>query len=487
MAEKKFKKNNTFDINRIPEGKIPPQSPDIERAVLGAILLERTAFSRVIEVLNDEIFYAESHRKIFAVMKELFTKSSPIDLITVTELLRAKGWVEEVGGAFYIAELTNSVTSAANVEAHAHIIVEKALLRGIISASSEMMTRAFADNEDTLTLLDETESMIFSLSERKMKKSYIGIDTAIMQIQRKIDSMRESPDGLIGVPSGFQVLDNLTGGFKNSDLVIIAGRPSQGKTALAMTIARNAALHKKKSVPVAVFSLEMATEQLILRLLSSESRINSHHIQHSRKLSTQQLKDLSRAAGLLHDAPIFIDDSGGINILELRAKSRRLKAEHNIGLIVIDYLQLIHASERIESREQQISLISRSLKALAKELDIPVIALSQLNRASESRTDKRPQLSDLRESGAIEQDADLVIIVHRPEFYNIETITDRDGGKIPAGGKAQIIIAKHRNGPTDELLLAFEKQFASFTNIDEFQNAQLIPTHILEREPSAPF
>jgi replicative DNA helicase len=231
----------------------------------------------------------------------------------------------------------------------------------------------------------------------------------------------------------------------------------------------------------------MATEQLILRLLSSESRINSHHIQHSKKLNTQQLKDLSRAAGLLHDAPVFIDDSGGINILELRAKSRRLKSEHQIGLIVIDYLQLIHASDRIESREQQISLISRSLKALAKELDIPVIALSQLNRASESRTDKRPQLSDLRESGAIEQDADVVIIVHRPEFYNIETITDRDGGKISAQGKAQIIVAKHRNGPTDELMLAFEKQFASFANIDEFHNAQMIPHQILEKETTDPF
>jgi replicative DNA helicase len=477
MAKKKEQLQKALDINKIAgEGKIPPQAMEVERAVLGGMLLEKYAVTKAIEILYEDVFYSEAHRKIYQTIIGLFERGSPIDLVTVTESLQAKHILEEVGGAYYISELSQAVTSAANIEAHCYILIERAILRGIIAASSEAITSAYSESEDALNLLDRTEQRIFQLSERKMRKSAISLHDAVHRVMNKLDKIHDKHDGITGVPSGYSELDEITGGFQHSDLIIIAGRPSQGKTAFALNIAHNASLHKEKKTSAVIFSLEMATDQLVQRLISSEARINQNAIQRGR-FTTEEMKRLARAAGVLYDAKIFIDDSPALTILEIRAKSRRLKTEHDIGLIIVDYLQLIHTAERIDSREQQISLISRSLKALAKELNVPVLALSQLNRSIETRTGehKRPQLSDLRESGAIEQDADLVIFVHRPETHNVKEITDKYGNKISSEGLAQIIIGKHRNGPQGEFILRFEKELTSFKEMDTIHDDKNIP------------
>lgn len=445
-------------------GRIPPQAVDVERVVLGAMLLDKEAVSKVIEVLDKTSFYNPTHQNIYEVMLALFEKGDPIDAVTVVEELRRRDTLNAAEDPLYITELTRDVTSSANIEYHARIVLEKALMRSLISASSDVVTRAYNDSEDALDLLDSAEQKIFQISERRLKKTFTPINRALHETFEMLQDIHGKHGGITGVPTGYPDLDSMTGGFQNSDLIIVAGRPSQGKTALALSIARNAALHKDKKTGVAIFSLEMSEQQLIIRMLSSEARVNAHHLRTGR-LHEDQWKNLSRNVGRLAEAKIFIDDSAALGILELRAKARRLKAEHNVGMIIVDYLQLVQGPKAAESREREISMISRSLKALAKELNLPVMALSQLNRAVESRTDRRPMLADLRESGAIEQDADVVLFVHRPETYNILEVKDDDGTTIPTEGMAEIIIGKQRNGPTGIVRLAFKKEYAGFERL----------------------
>ena len=463
--------------------RVPPQAVDVEKVVLGAMLIEREAPPKVLDVLDAASFYVPVHQKIYQAMTALFEKGEPIDSVTVVEELRRRGQLNPVEDPAYITQLTLDVTSAANVEYHARIVLEKALMRSLISASSEVASRAFSETEDALDLLDEAETKIFQISERRLKKTFTPIGRALHDTFEKLEQINKKHGGVTGVPSGFPDLDNLTGGFQNSDLIIIAGRPSQGKTALALTIARNAALHKDRRTTVAVFSLEMSEQQLVTRMLSAEAKVNAHALRTGR-LPDEDWKSLSRVVGKLAEAKIFIDDTPALGLLDLRAKARRLKAEHNVGMVIVDYLQLIQGPKAAESREREISMISRSLKALAKEINIPVVALSQLNRAVEARHDKRPMLADLRESGAIEQDADVVMFVHRPETYNIMEIRLEDGSSIPAEGVAEIAIGKQRNGPTGVLRLSFRKEYAGFERLAPMSyEAMLPPAATVEEEP----
>ena len=460
------------------EGRVPPQAVDVESAVLGAMLLDKESIAKAIEVLTPDAFYKPAHQTIFNAMIALFERSEPVDLITLTEELRRSGNLDKIGGEYYLIELSGRVSSAANVEYHAHIVLEKALMRQLISSSSEVISRAYSETEDALGLLDEAEQRIFDISEQRMKKSFITMNTAVHKTMDLLQSIHGKHSGVTGVPAGFTDLDNLTGGFQNSDLIIIAGRPSQGKTALVLSIARNASvLH---DVPIGFFSLEMSAQQLVMRLMCAEAKVDAHKVRTGR-LPEDEWKKLSMTVGRLYKAKIFIDDTPALSILELRAKARRLKAEHNVGMIVVDYLQLMQGARNAQSREQEISGISRSLKALAKEINIPVVALSQLNRALEARSDKKPALADLRESGAIEQDADVVIFVHRPEMYGIEKDT---GTGDSTEGLAEIIIGKQRNGPTDTIRLQFFKQYARFENRLPFRpDVMLMPAEPAEDTP----
>ena len=464
MAKRRTPSDHSTAGNTEQGSRIPPQAIDVERAILGAMLLDKEAVSKVIEILDSKSFYAPTHQKIYDVMLALFEKGDPIDAVTVVEELRRRSSLNPAEDPVYVTELTRDVTSSVNIEYHARIVLEKALLRNLIGASTDVVSRAYNDSEDPLDLLDDAEQKIFQISESRLKKTFTPINRALHETFEMLQDIHGKHGGITGVPSGYPDLDSMTGGFQNSDLVIVAGRPSQGKTAFALSVARNAALHKEKKTGVGIFSLEMSEQQLIIRMLSSEARVNAHHLRTGR-LQDDQWKNLSRNVGRLAEAKIFIDDSATLGILELRAKARRLKAEHNIGMIIVDYLQLIQGPKSAESREREISTISRSLKALAKELNIPVMALSQLNRAVESRTDRRPMLADLRESGAIEQDADVVLFVHRPETYSILEVKDDDGTIIPTEGMAEIIIGKQRNGPTGIVRLAFKKEYAGFERL----------------------
>ncbi|MCX6145260.1 MAG: replicative DNA helicase [Ignavibacteriales bacterium] len=458
------------------EGRVPPQAVDVEMAVLGAMLLDKGAIAKAIEILDDSSFYKPAHQRIFAGMVGLFEKSEPVDLITLVEELRRRAELDKIGGEYYLTELTTRVTTAANVEYHAHIVLEKALMRQLISSSSEVVGRAYSETEDALDLLDEAEQKIFQISEQRMKKSFISMNTAVHHTMEMLESIHGKHSGVTGVPSGYTELDNYTGGFQNSDLIIVAGRPSQGKTALVLSVARNASiLHE---VPVAFFSLEMSNQQLVLRLICAEARVDAQSVRTGR-LPEDEWRKLSTSIGKLYKAKIFIDDTPALTALEIRAKARRLKVEHNVGLIIVDYLQLMQGPKNAQSREQEISSISRSLKALAKELNTPVIALSQLNRAVEMRGDKRPVLADLRESGAIEQDADVVLFVHRPEMFGINV----DENNEPTEGMAEIIIGKQRNGPTGSARLAFIKQYARFENLTRFRDAAFLPPEPAEETP----
>lgn len=461
MAEAVIRRGIDLAVERpLPEGRVPPQAVDVEAQVLGAMLLEKEAISKVIEVLEEDAFHAEYHRKIYQAMIAMFERSEPVDTITLAEELRRRGHLEVVGGEPYLVELTMQVTSAANVEYHARIVLEKALMRNLIAATSAVAARAFAPTEDAFDLLDQAEQAIFRISEKRLKKSFVTMHSAVHDTLEMLESIHGKHGGVTGVPTGFRDLDTLTGGFQNSDLIIIAGRPSCGKTALSLSIARNAALHSEKPTPVGIFSLEMSTQQLVMRLLCAEAKVDAHAVRTGR-LPEDDWKKLSIAAGRLTNANMFIDDTASLGILELRAKARRLKAERNVGMIVVDYLQLMQGPKGSESREKEISAISRSLKALAKELNIPVVALSQLSRAVESRNDKRPILSDLRESGAIEQDADVVAFVHRPEMY----IDPNSEEAAEVAGMADIIVGKQRNGPIDDVKLAFVHRYARFENL----------------------
>ncbi len=438
-------------------GRVPPQAMDVEMSVIGAMLLEKEAISRTLEILDETAFYKPAHQIIFNALISLFEKNEAADSITVVEELRRMGKLDAVGGPLYISDLTMRVTSAANVEYHAKIVLEKALLRNLISASTEITSRAFNEQDDALDLLDEAENKIFQISEKRMKKSFIPMKEAVFSTMEMLESIHGTHSGVTGVPSGFTVLDNMTGGFQSSDLIIVAARPSMGKTAFVLSLARNAAVDHDKAI--GFFSLEMSSQQLVLRLICAEARVDAHSVRTGR-LPEEQWRHLSTRIGKLYNAKIFIDDTPALSILELRAKARRLRAEHNINMVIIDYLQLMQGPKNAQSREQEISMISRSLKALSKELNIPVVALSQLNRAVETTTDKRPTLANLRESGAIEQDADVVLFIHRPEKYGLS----RDDGS-SAEGVAEIIIGKQRNGPTGEVELAFINQYARFENL----------------------
>jgi len=450
------------------ELRVPPQAVDLEAAVLGAMLLEKEAIAKAIEVLDDTAFYRPAHQLIFQAMERLFERGEPVDVLTLIEELRRRGDLEKAGGEYAVSELTTKVTTGANIEYHAHIVLERALMRQLISSSSEVINRAYTETEDALDLLDEAEQRIFKISEQRMRKSFVSMNTAVHSTMELLESIHGKHSGITGVPSGFTELDNLTGGFQKSDLIIVAGRPSQGKTALVLSVARNASvLH---NVGIGFFSLEMSTQQLVMRLICAEARVDAHSVRTGR-LPDDEWRKLSTSVGRLYKAKIFIDDTPALGVLELRAKARRLKAEHNVGLIVLDYLQLMQGPRNIQSREQEISTISRSLKALSKELEIPVIALSQLNRAVEARSDKRPVLADLRESGAIEQDADVVIFVHRPEMFGIEK--DEDGE--PTEGLAELILGKQRNGPTGKVKLAFVKQYARFENLTRIREEAFLP------------
>ncbi len=458
-------------------GRVPPQAVDVEMAVLGAMLIEKGAIAKAIEILDDSSFYKPAHQRVFAAMIALFERSEPVDLITLIEELRRRGELEKVGGEYYLTELTTRVTTAANMEYHAHIVLEKALMRQLISASSEIASRAYHETEDALDLLDEAEQKVFQISEQRMKKSFVSMNTALHSTMEMLESIHGKHSGVTGVPSAFTELDNITGGFQKSDLIVVAGRPSQGKTALVLSIARNASiLH---DIPIGFFSLEMSSQQLVLRLICAEARVDAHSVRTGR-LPEDEWRKLSTSIGKLYKAKILIDDTPALSALEIRAKARRLKVEHNVGMIIVDYLQLMQGPKNAQSREQEISSISRSLKALAKELNIPVVALSQLNRALELRGDKRPVLADLRESGAIEQDADVVIFVHRPEMFGIDIDPET---KEPTEGMAELIIGKQRNGPTGAVRLAFIKQYARFENLTRFREAAFLPPEPTDETP----
>jgi replicative DNA helicase len=432
--------------------KLPPQNLDAEQSVLGAILIDNNALTRTLEIIDPDDFYKLSHRKIFFSMIELFDKNEPIDLITLTDQLKKDNELEAVGGIAYLSLMVNMVPTAANVKYHSHIVREKALLRGLLRSANEIASKVYEDNFDAEDLVDFAERSIFKISDKRIKASFVSMKEVIKDSFEMIEHLYDKKETVTGVPSGFRDLDDLTTGFQKGDLIIVGGRPSMGKTAFALNVAQHVGLQLKE--PVAIFSLEMAREQLAIRMLCAEAMVNSNSIRKG-FIKKEDWHKLTSAASNLTGAPIFIDDSSGITVLELRAKARRLKIEHGLSLIIVDYLQLMRGKGSFERREQEISDISRSLKALAKELSVPVIAVSQLNRSVEQRRPPKPILADLRESGAIEQDADVILFLYRDEVYNKEA----------KRGHSEIIIAKQRNGPTGTVDLAFISTCTRFLNM----------------------
>jgi replicative DNA helicase len=441
-------------------GKLPPQARDLEEAVLGALMLEKNALNAVVEFLKPEHFYTDAHREIYQAIIDLFKDSEPVDMRTVVNQLRKNGKLELVGGAYAIADLTAKVSSAANIEYHARVIIEMAIKRELIRIASQMQQEAYEDTTDVFELLDKTEQAVFEISDSNLRKNYDNMRNLMALAIQELQVLKDHKDGLTGVPSGFTALDRITSGWQRSDLVIIAARPGMGKTAFVVSALRNAAVDF--NMPVAIFSLEMASIQLVNRMISAEAELDSEKIKKG-NLADHEWAQLVHKTSRLSSAPIYIDDTPALSILELRAKCRRLKAEHNIQLVVIDYLQLMRGDQG-GNREQEIASISRALKGIAKELNVPVLALSQLSRGVETRGgDKRPQLSDLRESGSIEQDADIVMFLYRPEYYKITV--DEDG--MPTQGVGEVIVAKHRNGGTGTAKLKFIGKFTKFADLDE--------------------
>ncbi len=431
--------------------KLPPQNIEAEQSILGAILIDNDALPKALEILDPEDFYKQSHRKIFNVMIELFEKSEPIDMITLTDDLKRRDEMEAVGGISYLSSLVNMIPTAANVKYHSRIVREKALLRGLLRSATEIAGRVYEDNLDAEELVDYAERSIFDISDKRIKASFVTLKEVIKDSFEMIERLYDKKETVSGVPSGFRDLDDLTTGFQKGDLIVIGGRPSMGKTAFSLNVAQHVGLELKE--PVAIFSLEMAKEQLAFRMLCSEAMVDSSSIRKG-FIKKEDWHKLTSAASNLTGAPIFIDDSSGINALELRAKARRLKMEHGLSLVIVDYLQLMRGRGSFERREQEISDISRSLKALAKELSVPVIAVSQLNRSVEQRRPPTPILADLRESGAIEQDADVILFLYRDEIYNKEA----------KKGQAEVIVAKQRNGPTGTVNLSFISNCTRFLN-----------------------
>lgn len=459
------------DMTSFALGKVPPQAVDLEEAVLGAFMIDKDAVTNAIELLRIDSFYDDRHKLIFEAIRKLFEKTQPIDILTVTEMLRNMGKLEETGGPYYISSLTNRVASAAHVEHHSRIVTQKFIQRELIRISTEIIKDSYEDTTDVFELLDKAEQSLFQIADNNLRTSFNDIRNLISNTIAEIDEARKQGDSITGCPSGFTKLDRLTGGWQNSDLIIVAARPSMGKTAFTLSIARNAAVAFDK--PVAIFSLEMSSQQLVKRLISAEAELPAEKIIKG-QLADHEMVQLVKKSGALGDAPIFIDDTPAINIFELRAKCRRLKMQHDIQLVVIDYLQLMTSAENSKSgnREQEISSISRALKSIAKELNIPIIALSQLSRKVEDRGgNKRPILSDLRESGAIEQDADLVCFLYRPEYYGFDV--DEEGNSTK--GVAEVIVAKHRNGALDRVRVRFIDQFIKFVDMEEFPHHNVSP------------
>ena len=445
-------------------GHLQPQAPELEEAVLGALMIEKDAYSLVSEILRPESFYEHRHQLIYAAITDLAIQQKPIDILTVTEQLRSRGDLEEVGGPFYITQLSSRVASSAHIEYHARIIAQKFLARELISFTSSIQTKAFDETQDVDDLMQEAEGKLFEISQQNMKKDYTQINPVIQEAYEMLQKAAARTDGLSGLSSGFHQLDKMTSGWQNSDLIIIAARPAMGKTAFVLSMAKNMAVNNK--VPVALFSLEMSNVQLVNRLIVNVCEIPGEKIK-SGQLAPYEWGQLDYKIKELYDAPLYVDDTPSLSVFELRTKARRLVREHGVKIIIIDYLQLMNASGMsFGSRQEEVSTISRSLKGLAKELNIPIVALSQLNRGVENREGidgKRPQLSDLRESGAIEQDADMVCFIHRPEYYKI--YTDEKGNDLH--GMAEIIIAKHRNGAVGDVLLRFRGEYARFQNPDD--------------------
>ncbi len=440
-----------MDISAI--GRIPPQNVEAEQSVIGSMLLDKDAIPNIAEILKSEDFYREDHREIYDVIMDLFDKGEAIDLITVSDQLKQRGTLESVGGLEYLTNVATSVPTTANSRHYAKIVEEKSLLRKLIRASSEILDMGYEASEEAAVVLDRAEKSIFDILQKRSTQGFIPIKDALLDTYNRLEELYNSKSFITGVPSGFTDLDHKTAGFQGSDLVLIAARPAMGKTAFALNIAQYAAVVKK--VPVAIFSLEMSKEQLVSRLLCSEAMVDSQKIRTGR-LDDEDWQKLARATGPLSEAPVFIDDTPGASVMEIRAKCRRLKLEKGLGLVVIDYLQLMQGRGKTENRQQEISEISRSLKILAKEINVPVIALSQLSRAPEQRTDHRPIMSDLRESGAIEQDADIVMFLYRDDYYN----EDSEKKNV-----AEVIVSKHRNGSTGTIELRWFGEYTKFCNL----------------------
>lgn len=437
--------------------KLPPQNIDAEQSVLGSLMIERDAIAKIVEILHPGDFYKDSHQIIFSAIMALFEKGEPVDLVTLTEELRKKGSLENAGGISYLTFLLNAVPTAANVEYYASIIKEKAIMRSLIYAGTSIATMGYDEKENVDRALDRSEELVFGIAQKRITRDFMALKGVLTSTFQKIEELYERKAHVTGVPSGFREFDLLTAGFQPSDFVIVAARPSLGKTSFCLNIAQYVAIHER--MPVAVFSLEMSREQLAQRLLCSEAGINAQRLR-TGHLEESDWPKISRAMAVLSEAPIYIDDSPGLTVLEMRSKARRLKMKYGLELLIIDYLQLIRGTGRSENRNQEISEISRQLKSLAKELNIPVIALSQLSREVEKRTDKRPQLSDLRESGAIEQEADLVSFIYREDYYFPNT----DRRNI-----ADINIAKQRNGPVGNVELVFLKEYTKFVSQEKYR------------------
>ncbi len=463
MAQKKNSGiNSVYDQINIELGKMPPNAVEFEEAVIGACMIEKDAYLNIAEILKPEMFYKENHKKIFKAIHNIAVSSESVDLITVTQELRKQHQLDEIGGPLYLAQLTNKVGSAAHIEIHARVIQQKYIQRELIRVSSEIQKKSYDDSEDVKDLLDYAESEIFAIAEGSGSKDARHIKPIIDEALELIHEAAKRPDGLSGLPSGFTQLDKITSGWQKSDLVIIAARPAMGKTAFVLSMARNMAVEYNQAV--ALFSLEMSSVQLVNRLIVAETELAHDKIKNG-KLERFEWEQLEIKLDRLYKAPMYIDDTPALSVFELRAKCRRLKSQGKLDIIIIDYLQLMTGPSSSGNREQEVSNISRSLKALAKELNVPIITLSQLNRSVETRSgDKRPQLSDLRESGAIEQDADMVFFIHRPEYYGLTQDAEGNDTK----GLAELIIAKHRNGATGIVNLRFKPEFAQFTDYDTF-------------------
>lgn len=456
-------RNRKTDISTLVYGKIQPQAPELEEAILGAIMLEKDKLAEVLEIIQSpECFYVPANEKIYACIRRLFDKGMPVDLLTVTEELRKTNELEIVGGPYYLTNLTMSVVSSAHVEAHARIVMEKFIQRELIRISGEIIGSAYEDSTDVFDLLDKAESSLYEITDNHLRKNFTSLKDVLVRTVQEIEEAKNKSDDLTGVPTGFTELDKLTSGWQKTDLIILAARPAVGKTAFCLNLTMNAAMHAGEPFPVAFFSLEMGAGQLVKRMLAAVTEVSMDAITKGR-MQEHEFVQMTQRMNKLASAPIFLDDQAALNIFELRAKARRLKQKHDIKLIVIDYLQLMQGSvERGGNREQEISKISRDLKALAKELEVPIIALSQLNRGVESRKESKvPQLSDLRESGAIEQDADMVMFLYRPEYYGINN--DEMGQTIE--GETHIHVAKHRNGSTDTVKVRFIKEYQKFTDL----------------------